>query len=429
MAGNNDFFRGTVWAEDSEDPDDPEDDQKGRSVSIGCLVLPQEPAPPPPPSFGRGPTMEHYERALRHFTAHPDRIGALTHLRELTIQGVRARTLTAHDLLFDVRPAAVAVSLLTDQRVASTGAVLARVIRAAVADHPSRWAFLTDQIDFWTGSLASLLIGRDDTETGGHLSVPPSRPHVWTGHRWRPANIVLALATPEGAHRFFTEATGQTAIRRGGAAQQMAGFMPLSRALVDYTMSPRGTGRARVNLAGNAFTPDAVLAELLSRAGQPAVATAVREHAFACGPVRQQAFLAVRESPDAICKSLKALLKDGQRQFLDLVAAVPDDDPVWLHTLIRLAGHDLRPDARRAAYGRLAAISEPEVVWSMELARVGSLDALPPEVRASMSEGSAAPLAAAVRERPFWDLHAGINAAAAEMRREEVLDRPLPWLG
>lgn len=422
MTGANDFFCGTGWTEDIEN------DHEGRAMSIGCLVLPQEPTPPPSPPFGRRPTLDHYERALRHFTAHPDRIGALSHLRELTIQGVRARTLSTRELLFDIRPAAVAVSLLTEQRVATTGSVVARVIRAAVADHPSRWAYLTDQVDFWTGSLASLLTGRDDTEIGGHLSVPPSRPRVWTGHRWRPANIMLALATPEGAHRFFTEATGQTAIRRGGAGQQMAGFMPLSRALVDHTMSPRGTGRARVNLAGNAFTPDAVLAELLSRAGQPAIATAVREHDFASGTVRQQAFLAVRESPDAICKSLKALLADGQRQFLDLVAAVPDDDPVWLHTLIRHAGHDLRPDARRVAYDRLAAVSEPEVVWSMELARVGSLDALPPEVRASMTEGSAAPLAAAARERPFWDLHAGINAAAAEMRREEVLDRPLAWL-
>lgn len=154
----------------------------------------------------------------------------------------------------------------------------------------------------------------------------------------------------------------------------------------------------------------------------------MREHDFACGTVRQQAFLAVRDRPDAIRKSLEVLLKDGQQQFLDLLDAVPDDDPVWIHTLIRHAENDLRPDTRRVAYGRLAAVSEPEVVWTMELARVGSLDALPSEVRASMSEGSAAPLTAAVREQPFWDSNSEINAVAAEMRREEVLDRPLPWL-
>lgn len=418
MAANNQFMCGTGLTEVSE-----------IEYRQSCVVLPPEPAPPPPPpSFGNRPSMAHYERALRHFTAYPDRIGALSHLRELAVQGVLSHTLTTRDLLYEVRPAAVAVSLLAERRTAAAGSVLARVIRAVAAGHPSRWAYLTDQVDFWTGSLASLLSGWDDTGTGGHLSVPPSRPRVWTGHLWRPANILLALATPEGARRFFTEATGQTAIRRGGAAQQMAGFMPLSRALVDHTLSPQGTGRARVNLAGNAFTPDAVLAELLSQAGQPAIATAVREHDFACGQVRHQAFLAVRDRPDAVRKSLKALLKDGQRQFLDLLAAVPDDDPVWLHALIRHAGHDLRPDARRVAYERLASLSEPEVVWSMELARAGSLEALPSEVRASMTEGSAEPLATAVRERPFRDSNAGIDAAAAQMRREEVLDQPLSWL-
>ena len=64
----------------------------------------------------------------------------------------------------------------------------------------------------------------------------------------------------------------------------------------------------------------------------------------------------------------------------------------------------------------------------MELARAGSLEALPSEVRASMTEGSAEPLATAVRERPFRDSNAGIDAAAAQMRREEVLDQPLSWL-
>jgi hypothetical protein len=420
VTGDNDFLSGTGSAEGAVDD--------GPLWRMGSLDLPREPWPPAPPRIAQRPSMVHYERALRHFTAHPDRTGALSHLRELAIRGVRAGTLTPRELLFEVRPAAVAVSVLTERPVASTGAVLAKAIRAAADGRPSRWADLTDQVGSWTGSLASLLNGRDDTEIGGYLSVPPSHPRVWTGHRWRPANIMLALATPLGAQRFFTEATGQTAVRRDGAAQEMARFMPLTRALVDHTMGPRGTGRGRVNLAGNAFTPDTVLAELLSHAGQPAVATAVREHDFACGTVRQQAFLAVRDRPDAIRKSLEVLLKDGQQQFLDLLDAVPDDDPVWIHTLIRHAENDLRPDTRRVAYERLAAVSEPEVVWTMELARVGSLDALPSEVRASMSEGSAAPLTAAVREQPFWDSNSEINAVAAEMRREEVLDRPLPWL-
>ncbi|MEY9926689.1 hypothetical protein ABH926_001311 [Catenulispora sp. GP43] len=393
-----------------------------------CHVEARIPAPPPPPAFGARPSMAHYRRALRHFVEHPDRAGVLTHLRELTIQGLKAGSLSTRDVLFEVRPAAVAVSVLAEREVAAAGPVLAAVIRAAVADHPSRWAYLVDQVDFWPGSLASLLTGRRDIGVVGYLSVPPSRPRAWIGHLWRPANILLALAPAEGARRFFTEATGRTAVWRAGSAERMAGYMPLSRALVEYTLSPRGSRRARANLAGNAFAPDAVLALLLERPGEAEIAMAVREHDFAGGAVRRQAYLAVRDRPDAVRKSLAKLLEHGQKQFLDLLAAAPEDDAVWMHSLIKLAGDWLQPQTRRTAYGRLAAVSEPEVVWSLALAYAGSIEALAPEVRASMVEGSAAPLAAAVRDGPFWDLNAGVNAAAAEMRREEVLDRPLPWL-
>jgi hypothetical protein len=31
-------------------------------------------------------------------------------------------------------------------------------------------------------------------------------------------------------------------------------------------------------------------------------------------------------------------------------------------------------------------------------------------------------------DMPFRDRHAAVNAAVAEMRREDVLERPLPWL-
>ncbi|ACU75019.1 hypothetical protein Caci_6165 [Catenulispora acidiphila DSM 44928] len=425
MTTNRGFICGTALVEGEFDAYSEDEFYERRIGSRAAIV----PPPPPAPLFGDRPSMEHYERALRHFTDHPDSDGALTHLRDLTVQGLRAGTLTAHDLLFEVRPAAVAVAVLAEPDVAGTGAVLAAVIRAAVGERASRWAYLVDQVALWTGSLSSLLVGRDDTGIGDHLSVPPSPPNVWTGHWWRPANIMLALAPLEDGRRFFTEAIGRTAIRRAGAAQAMAGCMPLSRALVEHTLSPRGRLRARVNLAGNAFTPDVVLAELLNRAGEPAIATAVRAHDFADGELRHQAFLAVRDRPEAVRKSLGELLEHGQRQFLDLLAAVPDDDATWLHTLIKLAGEGMRPDARREAYSRLAAVSGPEVVWSLELARVGSLEAMAPEVRASMAESSAEPLAAAVRERPFRDPEATINAAAAEMRREGALDRPLPWLG
>ncbi|MFD0632428.1 hypothetical protein ACFQ9X_13230 [Catenulispora yoronensis] len=289
---------------------------------------------------------------------------------------------------------------------------------------PERWSAFIDRAESWTGSLLSLLTDADDERP----SLPPARPNAWTGHLWRPANILLALAPPEGARHFLTEGAVGTAIRRAGLAQRMAGFVPLSRALVEHTLSSRGSGRARLRLAANAFTPDEVLAELLNWVGEPAIATAVREHDFAGAAVRYAAFETVRDRPEALRNSLTELLDHGQQQFLDLLDAVPDEDAVWIHTLIRMAGDALGPGPRRAAYARLAEVCEAEAVWTLDLAVAGSLEAMLPEVRASMTEGSAAPLAAALRAVPFRDRLQDVNAAAGELRREELLDRPLPWL-
>lgn len=393
------------------------------------LPLPRSPrwmSPPPPPRFGHRPTMAAYGRAIDHFRNHPDRTGGLTHLRDLMLGGVRAGTIGAHEVLCHVRPAAVAVSLLAerDPAVAETGRLIAARIRAAVADRPEHWAVLIDRVEAWTGSLLSLLTSAGDERP----SLPPSRPHAWTGHLWRPANILLALAPPEGARHFLTAGTVGTAVRRAGLAQRMAGFVPLSRSLVDHTLSSRGSGRARLRLAANAFTPDPVLAELLNWVGEPAIATAIREHDFASGPVRYEAFEAVRDRPEALRASLTTLLQYGPRQFLDLLDAVPTTEPAWIYTLIRAAGDALDPLPRHAAYARLAEVCEAEAVWTLDLAYAGSLEAMLPEVRASMTEGSAVPLADVLRAVPFEDELREVNVAAAEMRREELLDRPLPWL-
>ena len=374
--------------------------------------------------------MWHYERAIRHFTTHADVTGELTYLRDLTIRGVLAGSLTAHEVLCQIRPAAVAVSLLAEPSVADVAGLLATRIRAGAADDPVRWAELIDEVETWTGSLYSLLTGESDDRA----SLPATRLNGWTGHLWRPANIMLALAPPDCARQFFTAGTRgvgtrRVGVRRAGLAQRMAGFMPLSRALVDHTVSSGGTSRARMNLAGNAFAPDTVLAELLRWVSEPAIATAVRAHDFAGGVVRHQAFVAVRDRPETIRRSLETLLVYGQQQFLDLLAAIPDDDPVWLHSLIKLAGDALEPDTRRSAYARLAVVSEPEVVWSLELARVGSLEGMPPEVRASMVQSSVVPLVNALREQPFRDRFEAVNAAAEKMRRPELLTHPLAWLG
>ncbi|NUP49301.1 MAG: hypothetical protein HOW97_18635 [Catenulispora sp.] len=382
--------------------------------------------PPPPPPIGGRPTMAAYGRALDHFRSHPDRRGGLTHLRELTINGVRAGTIGAHEVLCHVRPAAVAVSLLAerDPAVARVAALVAARIRTAAGVRPERWADLIDRVESWTGSLLALLSEEGDERP----SLPPSRPNAWTGHLWRPANILLALAPRAGAEHFLTAGAVGTAVRRAGLAQRMAGFVPLSRPLVEHTLSSRGSGRARLRLAANAFTPDPVLAELLNWVGEPAVATAVREHDFAGGAVRYAAFETVRDRPEALRRSLRALLDHGEKQFLDLLDAVPDDDPVWIHTLIKAAGDALGPAPRRAAYARLAEVCEAEAVWTLDLAVAGSLEAMLPEVRSSMADASTARLAQALRAAPFQDRLRAVNGAAAELRREELLDRPLPWL-
>ncbi|MBW8803028.1 MAG: hypothetical protein JF587_04100 [Catenulisporales bacterium] len=382
--------------------------------------------PPPPPAHGVRPTMADYHRAISHFQNHPGRAGGLTHLRTLTIRGVRAGTISPHEVLFRVRPAAVAVSILAERerQVADVGKLIAARITAAAGTDPERWSTLIDRVESWTGSLLSMLT--DDADA--RPSLPPSRPNAWTGHLWRPANILLALAPAECARHFLTAGAVGTAVRRAGLAQRMAAFVPLSRALVEHTLSSRGSGRARLSLAANAFTPDAVLAELLRWVGEPAIATAVREHDFAGGAVRYEAFQAVRERPEAIRRSLAVLLEYGQQQFLDLLAAVPEDDAVGIHMLIKLAGDALDPDTRRAAYARLAEVCEAEAVWTLDLAYAGSLEAMEPRVRASMAAGSAGSLAESLRTEPFRDPYQGVNVAAAAMRRADLLGRPLPWL-
>ncbi|MEY9863123.1 hypothetical protein ABH935_008772 [Catenulispora sp. GAS73] len=406
-----------------------------------CLVElghPTPPPPPPPPIMDR-PTMGDYWRGLRHFNDHPARAGALSYLRELTIEGLRAGSISNRDLLYEVRPAAVAVSVLSEREVAGNGAVVAAVIRSVADRHPARWALLIDVVGFWGGSLASLLAGRDDSGAEDCQTVLPFGSGLWTGHLWRPANILLALAPAEGARRFLAAGTDVTALRRGSTAELMPGFMPLSRVLVEHTLSDDGSARARVNLAGNAFAPDSVLAGLLGRdrdrgrEPEPDVVDAIRRHDFAGGAVRWQAYRMPHKRSGSLRTSLGSLLEHGQQQFLDMLAVACDgateDDAALIHTLIRLAGDDLRPEARRVALELLARVSGPEVVWSLELARVGSLDRLPSAIRASMAAGSAAPLAVAVREKPFRDRNAAVNAAAAELRQDSVLDSPLPWLG
>lgn len=415
--------------------DDFESDYENTGYSRECLVRlgnPAPPPPPPPPIFDR-PTMGDYWRGLRHFNDHPARAGALSYLRELTIDGLRAGSISNDDLLYEVRPAAVAVSVLSERQVAGNGAVVAAVIRSVADRHPARWAFLIDVVDFWGGSLASLLAGRDDSSAEDCVTVQPFGSGLWTGHLWRPANILLALAPAEGARQFLAAGTDVTALRRGSTAELMPGFMPLSRALVEHTLSGDGSARARVNLAGNAFAPDSVLVELLGQDRAPDVVDAIRRHDFAGGAVRWQAYRAARVRSESVRTSLGTLLEHGQKQFLDMLAfacdGATDEDAALIHTLIRLAGDDLRPETRRVALELLARVSGPEVVWSLELARVGSLDRLPSAVRASMAEGSAAPLAVAVSEMPFRDRKAAVNAAAAELRQDSVLDLPLPWLG
>lgn len=406
-------------------PDD-EPRERGRRGGDGVAEHWVPEAGPAPPRYGLSPSMKDYDSALGHFAAHPQQTGGLSHLRALAIAGLRAGSLRAHDVLCRIRPAAVAVTVLTEPEVGDAGRLIAARIRAVAGDSPSTWGRLLDSVGIWEGTLLALLTGEETASPA--TSLPPSRPMAWTGHLWRPENVLMALAPRECVQRYFLEGAGRTAVSRAGSAQRAVGFMPLCRGLVDHVMSAEKGRRARANLAANAFTPDAVLALLLRRAGEPAIGSAVRLHDFAGGAVRNEAFLAVRDRPESMRESLEALLDHGQQRFLDLLAAASDDDAAWIHTLVTLAGYHLEPNARRAAYLRLAAVSGPEVVWSVELALVGSLAAMVPEVRDSMARGSVAPLAEAAGAEPFRDPEAAVTAAAGALRREELLDLPLPWL-
>ena len=374
-----------------------------------------QPAPPLPPMPSH-PTIDDYERAVAAFRQRPNPAAEFAYLREVALVGARLGTIRPAEIVRHVQPAAVAVTLVMEPEIVTVGDAVARAILRGDSAGPQYWARMVREVDTARTSLAALVKARPDSGRGviarglRRSSRDERAAADMSGQRWRAANVVLALAPPLAARAFL--ASGATVHKQPSDAEltalreqaslilDMASQAPLCRELVGHAFGSLGDTALRMRLAENPFTPDSVLARLVREHDtEPEVTRAVQVHEFCGGTARRLAFQAVRDDPEAVLRGLRAMLRlCGEETFLEMVEAAPQEEAAWVRSVVAAAGPDLTPATRLRSYVRLAELAAPEVAWAVELARAGSLERMMPAVRASMAEGTAQPMIAAVRE-------------------------------
>jgi hypothetical protein len=380
----------------------------------------------PTPPLPSHPTIDDYERAVEAFRQSPNPAAEFGYLREVALVGARLGTIRPAEIVRHVCPAAVAVTLAMEPEIMAVSDAVTRAILRGDGAGPQYWARMVREVDTARASLAALVKARPDSGRGviarGLRRSPQDERDGadMSGQRWRAANVVLALAPPLAARAFL--ASGATTHKEPSEAERsalrerallildMASQAPLCRELVGHALGALGDAALRMRLAENPFTPDSTLAGLVGRHDtEPEVTRAVQVHEFAGGTARRMAFQAVRDEPEAVLRGLRAMLRlCGEEAFLEMVEAAPQEEVAWVRSVVAAVGPDLTPATRLRAYVRLAELAAPEVAWAVELTRAGSLERMMPVVRASMAEGTAQPMVAAVREE---------KAATAAARR------------
>lgn len=397
----------------------------------------------PPPPLRPRPTIADYEAHLAVMRRRSD--DAFGHLRDLVLIGLRAGTISVDDLYHGVRPAMVALSVLVDSGAGAEtiGPDFARLIRREAGREVERWAEAIVAVDSWSGSLRSLL--RQEPPEPEDPAAPKRevRPvyHLLrlADHLWRGANILLALAPPETLAYIAAEATPMPAsgpitgepraIRYARAMLRIASHAPLSRIIVDHALMPEASARVRIQVAANSLTPNATLIRLLTFAdAEQGVAAAISLHQCASPAVRLAAYRKVRDR-EVQAQAREALQRDADVvRRVQMIAAAGADDAERLHALLRAALPTLPVEAQLFAYAHLARISGIEAVWTLEMDRAGGLERMHPAVRASMESGTAVPLLEAAVAEPYRGMDHDVVTSVSALRREEVLDRPFPWL-
>ncbi|WP_194896817.1 hypothetical protein [Catenulispora pinisilvae] len=373
-------------------------------------------APQPLPPFPSHPTIDDYERVLAQFRETPNPAAEFPYLREIALMGARLGTIRPAEIVRHVRPAAVAVTLVMEPEIVAVSDAVARAILRGDSAGPQYWSRMVRDVDTTPGSLAALVKARPDSGRGviarrlPRARQPESAGTYLAGRRWRAANVVLALAPPLSARGFL--ASVATVHKQPTGAElsalqehawlilEMASQAPLCRELVEHAFGSLGDTALRMRLAENPYTPDSVLSRLVREYDtEPDVTRMVQVHQWAGGTPRRLAFHAMRDDPGAVLQGLREMLRIcGEEPFLAMVDAAPQEEAAWVRSVIAALAPDLEPETLLRAYLRLAEMSSPEVVWAVELARSGSLGAMMPAVRASMADGSADPLVAAVRK-------------------------------
>ncbi|MFL6117157.1 MAG: hypothetical protein ACJ786_38270, partial [Catenulispora sp.] len=220
---------------------------------------------PPQPSH---PTIDDYERTAAYFRAtRAEGAKELAYLRDLALVGARLGTMRPAEMARRVRPAAVPVTLLMEPEpdlAAAKAAVVRAIGRGAgigvgAGAGTEYWARMVGEIEKARGSVSELAKGKADPEErrrgalgalgglgglGGRRTYHDLAGLDLEGQRWRPANVMLALAPPLAARAFLasgatirTNPTDAelTALReRAELILGMSSHAPLCRELVEH---------------------------------------------------------------------------------------------------------------------------------------------------------------------------------------------------
>jgi hypothetical protein len=350
-------------------------------------------------------------------------------LRQFALDGLRAGTLTAADVIAHSRPAAVALTLACctgrdDQLPGARRAVddvrrlLAERLTEAVGDDPRRWTALISHAAGFRGTFPELLACLD-------RGFPSQSYPYHDQSAFGPLNATSVLVAM--APREVVEDLLEDPSERGRRLRDhLAAGAPLTRRLVDHFLE---SGKEhRTALARNDATPDSVLARLLKDMELVGI---IAQRRYVAPEIRFGALVrhGYDKSRGLFGHPILELAKRGPEPLLSTLRSATD--PVQLLAFIEAVASSLRPDIRVAAYSILATAVGPEAVWAVELDRAGSLEEMQTEVRASMAAGTAEPLHRAAADIPRVrdaESVSGSETWRADVRLDEPFGYPLETL-
>jgi hypothetical protein len=357
----------------------------------------------------------------------------LPRLRTAALAALRAGTMTAAEVLELTEPAALVPAMALarddadDRRPGERRAaddlrqVLARHASEQLGDDAGRWARAVARVDRFEGTMLELFADPDADPDANPDGDPASgrenrsrKDNTQNTLDYDAANVLLALAPRDVAERALTAEGAEPWITAA------AGAGPLCRALVEHVLT-RGTDQQRERLAGNAFTPDAILARLMDATADPDTMVALLGRKEVDWEIFQRAYVAASRDRDLGDWIVKQFRPDPMKALVALRSAA--DDPAWILSILRPVCQRLLEPVRIAAYVLLAEVAGVEAVWALEQERTETVTKAASYVRESMASGDATPLIEAARAHPLPDRRKVLRIVPLQTT-EEKLDQP-----